>query len=88
MAWNSSFFMLTGGHTSKTFYYQESEWIPGPELNRARGNHAAGLGVDRVTNDPYIAVTGGTGDRVGNTVELLYQGETVWQAGKQKQFHY
>ena len=24
VAWNSSFFMLIGGHTSKTFYYQES----------------------------------------------------------------
>ena len=85
--------MLTGGRNvggvlSKTFYYHEDnpEWIPGPEMKQARRLHAAGLGMDQATNDPYIAVTGGYeytkyNYKYFDSVELLYEGETEWQAG-------
>ena len=96
VAWTSSSFMLIGGndgdksYLAKTFHYhveKPDEWIPGPELKQARYWHAAGLGMDRATNDPYIAVTGGVYKygTVGwnlDSVELLYEGETEWQAGK------
>ena len=89
VAWTSSSFMLIGGYDgnylAKTFYYhveKPDEWIPGPELKQARRMHAAGLGMDRATNDPYIAVTGGYGGSYLDSVELLYEGETEWQAGK------
>ena len=91
VAWSSTYFMLTGGRNvggvlSKTFYYHEDnpEWIPGPEMKQARKFHAAGLGMDQATNDPYIAVTAGVGFGIGylDSVELLYEGETEWQAGK------
>ena len=89
VAWNSTSSMLIGGdssgYESKTFYYHEDNpgWIPGPELKEVRGLHAAGLGMDQATNDPYIAVTGGFGSGQHlDSVELLYEGETEWQAGK------
>ena len=89
VAWTSSSFMLIGGddenYLAKTFYYhveKPDEWIPGPELKQERGWHAAGLGMDRATNDPYIAVTGGYKSGYLDSVELLYEGETEWQAGK------
>ena len=92
VAWNSSSFMLMGGQAAsynfvtKTFYYHESnpEWIPGPEVKLARWYQASGLGVDQATNVPCIALTGGaaSGDVWWDSVELLYEGETEWQAGK------
>ena len=90
VAWNSTSVMLIGGNRfsnsdlSKTFYYHENnlEWIPGPEMKQARKFHAAGLGMDQATNDPYIAVTGGYISGYLDSVELLYEGETEWQAGK------
>ena len=94
VAWNSSSFMLIGGvryigsnghFFANTFYFTEDkpEWIPGPDLKEARKDHAVGLGMDRATNDPYIAVTGGhDGSNTLASVELLYEGETEWQAGK------
>ena len=88
VAWSSTSFSLTGGHDggylSKTFYYHEDnpEWIPGPEMKQAKYGHAAGLGMDQATNDPYIAVTGGLYSGRLDSVELLYEGETEWQAGK------
>ena len=92
VAWNSSSFMLMGGQAAsynfvtKTFYYHESnpEWIPGPEVKLARWYQASGLGVDQATNVPFIALTGGAASGYVwlDSVELLYEGETEWQAGK------
>ena len=83
VAWNSTDFMLMGGSGgSKTFYYNEdnSEWTPGPEMKESRARFKAGLGMDQATNDPYIAATGGVWGL--DSVDLLYQGEIEWQAGK------
>ena len=90
VAWNSTSFMLIGGsssssyYLSKTFYYHGDNpgWIPGPDMNQARFHHSAALGMDQATNDPYIAVTGGYKSGNLDSVELLYEGETEWQAGK------
>ena len=93
VAWNSSYFMLIGGHDgdgylAKTFNYHEGkqEWISGPELNQARSSHGVGLGMDTATSEHYIAVSGGRYDDYGSldSVELLYKGETEWQAGNFK----
>ena len=94
VAWNSSYFMLIGGtynynELAKTFYYHgvKQEWTSGPELIQARIEHAAGLGMDTATTLHYIAVTGGHyydyGDIFLDSVEILYSGETEWQAGKE-----
>ena len=94
VALNQSTVMLIGGYSStlqsslsKTFYYQESnqDWIPGPEMDQARYEHAAGLGIDTATSEQYIAVTGGNdGFGVLDSVGILYSGETEWQTGKQR----
>ena len=47
------------------------------------------FGMDTSTSEFYIAVTGGkpNGDGYWLPVELLYIGQTEWQAGKYQQFH-
>ena len=94
VALNTYTFILIGGYSSgylsKTFYFQESnqDWIPGPEMDTARGYHAAGVGIDTATSQHYIAVTGGRYHDSGyiylDSVEILYSGETEWQTGKQR----
>ena len=90
---NSNFSNKNPKPSKKTFTYHEDnpEWIPGPNLNQRRIYHAAGLGRDTATNEPFIAVTGGWNGSMApgstlDSVELLYEGETKWQAGKQQKF--
>ena len=86
---NESYFILIGGwdgskRLSNTFYYdnEDQTWIPGPDLNKARNSHAAGVGFDNaITNEHYIAVTGGWNGSPMNSVEILYTGYKDWKLG-------
>ena len=52
-----------GVNSASTFYHDhnEGEWINGPSLMQARSEHAAGIVTDDVTDEPFVAVTGGLG---------------------------
>ena len=67
VAINSTCSMVIGGydeeveHSASTFYYDrnDGEWITGPILNQGRNRHAAGIVTDEVTDENFVAVTGG-----------------------------
>ena len=67
VAINSTCSMVIGGRdenyvsSASTFYYErnEGEWITGPCLMQARDGHAAGIVTDEVTDEHFVAVTGG-----------------------------
>jgi hypothetical protein len=66
--------------SASTFIYDhnEGEWINGPSLMQARGWHAAGIVTDEVTDENFVAVTGGYGlDDLLDSTEILQYGEWV-----------
>ena len=96
VAINSTFSMVIGGrysngYSAATFFYDriEEEWINGPSLMQERYFHAAGIVTDEVTDEHFVAVTGGHDWYVGNTfdsTEILQDGE--WVQGKiSMQYH-
>ena len=59
---NSTVFMVIGNLADDgIFYYDhiEGKWIDGPSLIQARGDQAAGIVTDEVTNENFVAITGG-----------------------------
>ena len=93
VAINSTCSMVIGGgggswlldYFASTFFYDhnEEEWINGPSLMQERYFHAAGIVTDEVTDEHFVAVTGGHDWYVGNTfdsTEILQDGE--WVQGK------
>ena len=89
VAINSTCSMVIGGmgydYYASTFFYDhiEGEWTNGPSLMEVRFDHAAGLVTDEVTDEHYVAVTGGTsggGASVSDSTEILQDGE--WVQGK------
>jgi hypothetical protein len=65
VAINNTCSMVIGGDSgntsASTFYYDhnEGEWATGPSLMQARRSHAAGIVTDEVTDENFVAVTGG-----------------------------
>ena len=86
VAINSTCSMVIGGNADSalTFFYDhnEDEWINGPSLIEARGNHASGIVTDEVTDENFVAVTGGSYPWGGNldSTEILQDG--FWVQGK------
>ena len=87
VAINSTVSMVIGGYNenysaSSTFYYDhiEGEWIYGPSLMQARFSLAAGIVTDKVTNENFVAVTGGWNYGNLDSTELLKDGK--WLKGK------
>ena len=90
VAINRTCSMVIGGHdffpddySASTYIYDhnQGEWINGPSLIQARYLHAAGIVTDAVTDEQFVAVTGGFyyPDYLDIT-ELLQDGE--WVEGK------
>ena len=88
VAINSTCTMVIGGDTASgtsapstasTFFYDhyESEWINGPSLMQERAYHAAGIVTDEVTDETFVAVTGGENLEFLNSTEILQDGEWV-----------
>ena len=70
------------GNSAATFFYDhiEGEWINGPSLMQGRILHAAGIVTDEVTDEHFIAVTGGFNYDSGyylNSTEILQDGNFV-----------
>jgi hypothetical protein len=93
VAINSTCSMVIGGvsngyYYASTFFYDrnEEEWITGPSLIQAREDHAAGIVTDEVTDENFVAVTGGSDYSfymdLGylDSTEILQDGE--WVQGK------
>ena len=40
-------------------FLHTDQWITGPNLMQARNSHAAGIVTDEVTDENFVAVTGG-----------------------------
>ena len=87
VAINNTCCMVIGGYSegksASTFYYyhNEGEWTTGPSLMQARTKHAAGIVTDEVTDEHFIAVTGGEGySGYFDSTEILKDGE--WVQGK------
>ena len=92
VAINSTCSMVIGGKdenwddSASTFFYDrnEGEWITGPSLMQARSYHAAGIVTDDVTDENFVAVTGGNvGEWITDpldSTEILQDGE--WVQGK------
>ena len=72
----------SGGYSASTLCYDHNkgEWIIGPSLMQARSYHAAGIVTDEVTNEQFVAVTGGWYYHDLNSTEILQDGE--WVQGK------
>ena len=96
VAINSTCSMVIAGYDGSsfndlTFYHDniEGEWINGPSLLQFRYSHAAGIVTDEVTNENFVAVTGGyipyIDGYMTSTTELLQDEE--WVQGKKKYFH-
>ena len=83
VAINSTCSMVIGGEqdytSASTFFYDhnEGEWINGPSLMQARAWHAAGIVTDEVTDENYVAVTGGIGSGYLDSTEILQDGNWV-----------
>ena len=62
-----------------TFYINnnDGEWIYGPSLIESRRIHAAGIVTDEVTDEDFVAVTGGHGFGYSDTTEILQDGNWV-----------
>ena len=71
-----------GHYLASTFFYDHNggEWINGPNLMQARGSHAAGFVTDEVTDEHFVAVTGGDYGNILDSTEILQDGE--WVQGK------
>ena len=86
VAINSTCSMVIGGYShgifASTFFYDhnEDEWINGPSLMQARYSHAAGIVTDEVTDEHFVAVTGGFYSDFLDSTEILQDGE--WVQGK------
>ena len=91
VAINSTCSMVIAGYDGSsfnrlTFYHDniEGEWINGPSLLQSKYSHAAGIVTDEVTNENFVAVTGGyipyIDGYMTSTTELLQDGE--WVQGK------
>ena len=76
--------LSSGGTSASTFYYDhnEGEWTTGPSLMQARSLHAAGIVTDEVTDENFVAVTGGYYSGGLDSTEILQDGN--WIQGKIK----
>ena len=83
VAINNTCTMVIGGYsesyTASTFYYDhnEGEWTTGPSLMEARDGHAAGIVTDEVTDENFVAVTGGFGSEILDSTEILRDGNWI-----------
>ena len=84
VAFNNTYSMVIGGffygyfYASTIFYDRNvEEWISGPSLILARYWHAAGIVTDEVTDENFVAVTGGKGSGYLDSTEILQDGNWV-----------
>ena len=86
---NETTSILTGGYISgfsaKTWFFSHvsQQFQAGPNLIYARNTHASATIQDKVTMENIVAVIGGYGNAgYLDTTELLINGESEWQQGK------
>ena len=86
-------YILTGGSTKSgpsakitantwLFSHVSNQFQAGPSLLTGRYGHASSTIQDRVTKENIVAVVGGYNGGTLDTTELLFNGESTWQQGK------
>ena len=76
-----------GVYSNRTWFYDGSNWIEGPNLQKGRELHSAGTIVDPFTDQVYVVVAGGSRDNEHgrpeemNDVEILNLQENKWESG-------
>ena len=99
---NATTSILTGGDTkvpltissAKTWFFNHvsQQFQAGPSLITGRNRHAAAKIQDHITMEVIVAVVGGTSKIGGilsweiDSTELLFNGESKWQQGKNHVF--
>ena len=71
-------------YAKRTYYFDGKTFSEGPDLITGRKfAHAAGLLIDKETNDEYIVVVGGKDEKHQylDSVELLKIGDSKWKPG-------
>jgi hypothetical protein len=88
---NETTSFITGGSTSANnfspntwfFNHVSQEFQAGPSLIAGRSSHASAKIQDKVTKENIVAVVGGNvGGYWQDSTELLINGESEWQQGK------
>ena len=87
---NETTSILTGGHSpgggvmEKTWFFchVSQQFQKGPSLITARRYHASGTIQDKVTMENIVAVIGGYNVNTLESTELLINGDSAWQQGK------
>ena len=86
---NETTSILSGGipsSKSKTWFFDHvsQQFQAGPNLITGRNRHASATIQDKVTMENIVAVVGGSGNAgtILDTTELLINGESEWQQGK------
>ena len=88
---NETTSILSGGYTSgrsaKTWFFNHvsQQFQAGPNLTTARYYHASATIKDKVTMENIVAVIGGYNvNGTLDSTELLINGDSAWQQGKNK----
>ena len=87
---NETTSILTGGqstsssYSAKTWFFSHvsQQFQAGPNLITGRYAHASPTIQDKVTMENIVAVIGGNNAGYLDTTELLINGESAWQQGK------
>ena len=85
---NETTSILSGGYTSGTsaktwfFNHVSQQFQAGPTLITGRYGHASATIQDKVTKENIVAVFGGVAHNYIDSTELLINGESEWQQGK------
>ena len=72
------------GISAQTFIYNHyyGNWSSGPELNKARYKHAAGIVGDEITQEKLAIVAGGFGNSMLKSSEILIS--DTWSLGRER----
>ena len=86
---NETTSILTGGQignvrSAKTWFFDHvsQQFQPGPSLITGRSGLASATIQDKVTKENIVAVVGGYNSGDLDSTELLINGESEWQQGK------
>ena len=86
---NETTSILTGGQigsvrSAKTWFFNHvtQQFQPGPFLITGRSGLASATIQDKVTKENIVAVVGGYDNGDFDSTELLFNGESEWQQGR------
>ena len=79
---NETTSILISSRSTWFFSHVSQQFQAGPSLIEARNGHTSGTIKDKVTMENIVAVIGSYYKNTTDTTELLINGESEWQQGK------